>query len=104
MSLVQHFEFKSTDENALDLLPWIETLSAEEQQEFFEARARQLGNRQKAIDAGHLVVDMEADTYTWTDETALEGKNHGADTIWQSYFERWLKETNHEMITTFTEE
>jgi hypothetical protein len=102
MSFIQHMKFKKTNKDSLDLLPWIETLSPDEQTEFFEAQARQLANRQRVINDGRMSVDC--DDYIWTDKSSFENQNHGADLIWQKYFERWLKETDTQMITTFTEE
>ena len=102
MSMHQRFEFKKASQNSLEFDQWIETLPLEQQQEFFAARERQLANRQKKVDEGHLIVN--GSTYTWADKSAYEGKNHGADPIWQKYFEQWLKETDTQMITTFTEE
>jgi hypothetical protein len=102
MSIRQQFEFKKASNNSLEFEQWIETLPLEQQQEFFEARERQLANRQKRIEEGYLSVD--GSTYTWTDKSAYEEKNHGADPIWQKYLEQWLTETNTQIITTFTEE
>ena len=85
----------------ISLVDWVNKLPKIEQDDFFAAKARQLGNRQKAIDSGHLVLN--SDSYTWTDEDTRTNNNHGADPLWYSYFCRWLEATGQEFIIKVTE-
>jgi len=98
------FIFQNKDGTAtskLSMKDWVSTLPKIEQAEFFAAEKRQLSNRQRAIDSGHLVLHF--DSYTWTDENTRTNNNHGADPVWYSYFYRWLEATGQEFISKVTE-
>jgi hypothetical protein len=101
MSLLQKFDVKSPEDKIISMDDWIATLPNDQQEEFYQARKRQLARRQKAIDNGHLIV--VEDGYAWTDQETFKKKSHGVDRIWYSYFHRWLIETNQEFTETITE-
>ena len=92
----------STEIPNISIWTWVNTLPEIEQDEFFAARKRQIGNRQKLINSENLVVNCDL-SYTWTDETTRINKNHGADPVWLSYFNRWLEDTAQEFIIKVTE-
>ena len=104
MASTSVFIYQNKDGTAtpnIRLVDWVNKLPTIERVEFFAAKARQQGNRQKVIDFGHLVLN--SDSYTWTDENTRTNNNHGADPVWLSYFNRWLEDTQQEFIIKVTE-
>lgn len=96
MTIRQQFLYQTADgQPAITLLDWIATLPNYQQEEFFDARSRQLEYRQQCVDSGLLVVDTSGPVhdYIWRDEEAAKN-GKPADPVWLAYFERYLTENN----------
>jgi hypothetical protein len=91
MSVVQQFEYTWPDGmEQIQFLPWIATLTQEEQDEFAQAKTRQDAIKQQWVDDGLLSIIPEG--YEWKDqETFDNGKPN--DPVWLEYWGRWVSET-----------
>ena len=81
---------------------WINTLTVEEQLEYYAANKRQKQFRQDAVDEGRLVFDDTLRQYIWKDKDAYH-VNKPSDPVWMKYFERWIEEENIIFTMTYTE-
>ena len=84
----------------IDFYPWINTLSTQEQEEFWLADIRQKEFRQVVIDQGNL--EVVKDGYVWKDNTAQK-QNKPNDPTWSVYWHRWQQETGVQITTEQTE-
>lgn len=92
----QKFEYRN--KNGGPVVPfneWLQTLSADDQQQYAEAQSRQLAMRQGYINRGILILDRTTngrEDYVWRDaDAAKNGKP--MDEVWGIYWRRYLKET-----------
>lgn len=69
---------------------WLETLTPEEQQEYYAAMKRQHAYRQDAIDRGDLTL-LPDQSYVWKDAEAL-ARGKPIDPVWAKYHDRWVEE------------
>ena len=91
MSIIDEFKFITPPgKKFIRIDVWIKTLSVAEQEEFCQAKQRQVSYRQEKINEGNLIVSN--DRYIWKDQEAAT-INKTNDKIWQYYFERYLAET-----------
>ena len=75
------------------------SLNKEEYAQWIKAVDRQSALRQKAIDAGYLIYDLDNDAYIWDEEWTIGKKDEDFkeyDHEWVSFWERYLKETGIE--------
>jgi len=74
-------------------------LNKEEYAQWCEAVNRQSALRQKVIDAGNLIHDLEEDAYIWDSDWVAGKKDEDFkdyDDEWVSFWKRYLKETGIE--------
>ena len=84
----------------IQLYPWIETLTQEEQDEFRQADIRQKEFRKQVVDQGNMQITN--DGYVWKDKNSLNtGKP--ADPTWMIYWNRWIHETGVQFTIEQTE-
>jgi hypothetical protein len=70
---------------------WVDTLSEQEQKEFYIAQQRQIAYRSNVINEGKMYIDNDG-SYVWSsEETAKENKPN--DDTWLRYYNRYINET-----------
>jgi hypothetical protein len=79
---------------------WIKTLSESEQQEFKEATQRQEAIRQQFIDSGKMAIGHGGYIWREQDNDPIQKPN---DPVWDSYWQRWLTETDQSVIDSLVE-
>ena len=73
----------------------MKSLSESEQREFKEAKQRQETIRQQFIDNNTLAIDQGG--YVWKAQNG-DPTNKPNDPVWDSYWNRWLTETEQSII------
>lgn len=77
---------------------WVNTLTEEEETEYFLAESRQHAYRQEKIDDGSLTIGEYSNSYIWKDsKTAELGKPN--DPVWEAYNNRYIIENKIVSVT-----
>jgi hypothetical protein len=91
MPITQKFIYTWPDgSNQIEMIDWLKTLPASDQDEYWEGRRNGDRLRQIAIDEGRMILKDNA--YMWRDAESL-AVNKENDPIWEKYWLRWQHET-----------
>jgi hypothetical protein len=84
---------------------WVATLTDAEQTEFRESEAREIARQAGLIAEGKMIRHQDG-SIEFVDSQAAQGNYYDTDTVWVTYFNRWLSETGQYQQTTveFTSE